>query len=143
MAGKNSLSRRGFLKASGVAIAGAALASCSPTAKSSPVYTPVPVISGNTPKGTIRGYSSEAFVGNFDPTMHVSAAQYHAELNCFDQLLTFDPLTMQYKPGLAESWERVDPTTWKFVLRQNVKFHDGQPFTAEAVKASIGICHPP
>lgn len=137
MAGKNSLSRRGFLKASGVAIAGAALASCSPAAKSSPVYTPVPVISGNTPKGTIRGYSSEAFVGNFDPTMHVSAAQYHAELNCFDQLLTFDPLTMQYKPGLAESWERVDPTTWKFVLRQNVKFHDGQPFTAEAVKASM------
>ena len=38
-------------------------------------------------------------------------------------------------PGLAESWEvrKGDPTKWVFKLRKNVKFHDGSPFTADAV----------
>jgi peptide/nickel transport system substrate-binding protein len=94
-------------------------------------------VSGTEPKGIVRGYSSEAFVGNFDPTMHVSAAQYHAEWNCFDQLMTFDPKTMDYKPGLAVSWERTAPSVWRFKLRENVKFHDGSPFTAEAVKTTM------
>ena len=142
MTKKYFITRRDFLKASGVALSGALLASCTPQATppapaASPTFTPVPVLTKTGPKGVIRGYSSEAFVGNFDPTMHVSAAQYHAEWNCFDQLLNFDPLTMEYKPGLASSWERTDPTTWKFILRKNVKFHDGSPFTAEAVKATM------
>src|SRR5438128_7506139 len=38
-------------------------------------------------------------------------------------------------PGLAESWEvsKSDPKKWIFHLRKNVKFHDGSPFTADAV----------
>src|SRR4051812_20986805 len=28
------------------------------------------------------------------------------------------------KPALAESWTRVNPTTWRFKLRPGVKFHD-------------------
>jgi peptide/nickel transport system substrate-binding protein len=37
------------------------------------------------------------------------------------------------RPSLAESWQRVNDTTWRFKLRPNVKFHDGTPFTAEDV----------
>lgn len=37
------------------------------------------------------------------------------------------------EPRLAESWEFVEPNTWRFTLRQGVLFHDGTPFTAEAV----------
>jgi peptide/nickel transport system substrate-binding protein len=37
------------------------------------------------------------------------------------------------RPSLAESWQRVDDTTWRFKLRPNVKFHDGTPFTADDV----------
>ncbi len=36
-------------------------------------------------------------------------------------------------PGLAERWEIVEPTKWRFYLRKGVKFHDGSPFTADDV----------
>ncbi len=41
------------------------------------------------------------------------------------------------EPGLAVSWTEVDPTRWRFVLRPNVKFHDGTPFTADDVVFSV------
>lgn len=40
-------------------------------------------------------------------------------------------------PRLARGWRALDATTWEFVLRPNVTFHDGSPLTAEDVKASI------
>jgi peptide/nickel transport system substrate-binding protein len=36
-------------------------------------------------------------------------------------------------PGLAEKWEIVEPTRWRFYLRRNVKFHGGEDFTADDV----------
>jgi peptide/nickel transport system substrate-binding protein len=44
----------------------------------------------------------------------------------------------QVLPGLATSWEvSPDGLTWTFKLRKGVKFHDGEPFNAAAVKYSI------
>ncbi|MED1793040.1 glutathione ABC transporter substrate-binding protein [Brevibacillus nitrificans] len=45
--------------------------------------------------------------------------------------------SMEFKPMLATEWKQVDDVTWEFKLRQDVKFHDGTPFNAEAVKATI------
>ncbi len=36
-------------------------------------------------------------------------------------------------PGLAERWEIVEPTRWRFHLRKGVKFHNGEDFTADDV----------
>jgi peptide/nickel transport system substrate-binding protein len=45
--------------------------------------------------------------------------------------------TMKLVGRLAESWELVDPRTWKFNLRKGVKFHNGEEFTAESVKFTL------
>ncbi len=41
------------------------------------------------------------------------------------------------EPGLAERWERVTDTLWRFHLRRNVTFHEGEPFTARDVVFSL------
>ncbi|MGG3927990.1 nickel ABC transporter substrate-binding protein [Metabacillus fastidiosus] len=42
------------------------------------------------------------------------------------------------KPLLADSWEvSEDGKVYKFYLRKDAKFHDGEPFNAEAVKKNI------
>ncbi|HET7340714.1 MAG TPA: ABC transporter substrate-binding protein [Methylomirabilota bacterium] len=55
----------------------------------------------------------------------------------YDRLLDRDAKTLRPKPMLATSWKVVNDTTWEFTLRKGVKFHNGEPFTAEAVKATF------
>lgn len=44
---------------------------------------------------------------------------------------------LEIVPGLAESWEQIDEVTWEFKLRQGVRFHNGDLFTAADVKYSF------
>src|SRR5689334_5735014 len=55
----------------------------------------------------------------------------------YDRLLDRDAKTLKPKPMLATGWKVVNDTTWEFTLRPGVKFHNGEPFTAQAVKATI------
>jgi peptide/nickel transport system substrate-binding protein len=41
------------------------------------------------------------------------------------------------EPLLATEWSQVDDTTWRFVVRQGVEFHDGQALTPAAVVGSL------
>ncbi|WP_417513972.1 ABC transporter substrate-binding protein [Minwuia sp.] len=40
---------------------------------------------------------------------------------------------LSIEPALAERWEIIEPTRWRFYLRKGVKFHDGRDFTADDV----------
>jgi peptide/nickel transport system substrate-binding protein len=55
----------------------------------------------------------------------------------YDRLLDRDAKTFKPKPMLATEWKIVNDTTWEFKLRKGVKFHNGEPFTAASVKATI------
>lgn len=43
----------------------------------------------------------------------------------------------QVIPWLAESYKAINDTTWRFNLKKNVKFHNGEPFNAEAAAFSV------
>ena len=56
----------------------------------------------------------------------------------YESLLNWDGAQMTPKPGLAESWDvSADGLTYTFKLRKGVKWHDGQPFTAQDVQFSV------
>jgi len=40
---------------------------------------------------------------------------------------------LSIQPALAESWEIIEPTRWRFHLRRGVKFHNGNEFNADDV----------
>lgn len=54
----------------------------------------------------------------------------------YETLVTRDK-NMNIIPLLATKWEQLDDLTWKFELRQGVKFQDGTPFDANAVKKTF------
>ncbi len=57
----------------------------------------------------------------------------------FDTLIEVDRQgDLSQKPGLAESWARIDDKTIEFKLRKGVKFHNGEEMTAEDVAFSFG-----
>jgi peptide/nickel transport system substrate-binding protein len=61
---------------------------------------------------------------------------YPLNTNVLETLTYLSP-NYEVKPLLAERWELRAPNTWRFFLRQGVKFHDGQPFNASAVKTGL------
>lgn len=69
-------------------------------------------------------------VTNFDSTIRVT-------LNVCEPLV-WEPTPGRFVPGLAESWESTpDAKVYTFRLKRGAKFHDGTPFTAEAVKFTM------
>src|SRR5262245_9543922 len=77
----------------------------------------------------------------FDPqTMdpHALALLYHSRVafQIYDCLVNRDE-QFKLEPALAESWQMVGPTAWRFKLRGGVKFHDGSTFNADDAVFSI------
>ena len=69
--------------------------------------------------------------------MHCDKNAHEPDRQIFDTLLRRNLKTLQLEGNLAESWRLLNDTTWQFKLRRDVKFHNGEPFDATAVKFSI------
>ena len=57
--------------------------------------------------------------------------------NIYDSLFTRDRDTLQVVPWLATGYEIIDDNTWDITLRDDVTFHNGEAFNAEAVKFTL------
>lgn len=65
-------------------------------------------------------------------------ATMNVNMNIFNNLVEPDQI-FRLKPKLATSWNNPDNLTWRFYLRENVKFHNGYDFTSEDVKYSVEL----
>ncbi|MGK7377928.1 ABC transporter substrate-binding protein [Planococcus sp. 1R117A] len=91
---------------------------------------------GTPQKGGEITIGYETDIANFDPIKSTGGINFPLLLPVYDTLIRFTP-ELEPEPGLAESWKFLDDKTLELTLRKNVKFHDGTPFDAEAVKFNI------
>src|SRR5450756_859735 len=77
-------------------------------------------------------YANQGDLKSLDPytLKETTTIAHHAHI--YEGLTTRDK-DLKIIPALAESWETPEPTRWRFHLRKGVKFHNGDPFTADDV----------
>ena len=95
---------------------------------------PASTASAGTPAKVVVGLNSD--VRNFDPIDTLDTTTDRVITHIYEYLFVRDH-EMKIIPLLAESGRPVDDLTWEVKLRKNVAFSDGEPFTAETVKANI------
>ena len=110
--------------------------SSSPGASGGPGASGTAGASGTTvPTGSLTIAVPQDFL-YLDPNVakYSSDAMFHAQV--FDALVALDA-DMRAKPSVAESITSIDPNTWQFKLRPGIKFTDGEPLDAAAVKYTV------
>lgn len=71
-----------------------------------------------------------------DPQKSIDTMSNKSITLLYDTLVDLDE-NLNLKPGLAESWERLDDCNVVFHLRKGVKFHNGEELKAEDVKFTL------
>lgn len=89
---------------------------------------------GNTASNKTFTYASTSDAVGLSPILMNDAPSANVTEQVYEQLFTRNVETMEFEPKLAESFENPDENTWVIKLKEGIKFHDGTPFNAEAVK---------
>ncbi|RIX97989.1 ABC transporter substrate-binding protein [Aureimonas flava] len=72
---------------------------------------------------------------SLDPQQATAANDFRVTTNVLEGLVRYRSGTLDLEPALATGWQiSPDGLTYRFALRQGVRFHDGTPFDAAAVK---------
>jgi peptide/nickel transport system substrate-binding protein len=95
-----------------------------------------PAFAGPTPKKRLT-VAFQELVTSFDPPTDWAIVATWIHSNIGDCLVWRDRETGRFVPWLAEGWQRLGTTNWRFTLRKGIKFHNGEPFNAQAVKFTI------
>lgn len=73
-----------------------------------------------------------------DPALSDDGESSKVMVNIYEGLLKYEDDSTKVLPCLAKSWTvSEDGLTYTFKLEEGVKFHDGTPFNAEAVKFNV------
>ena len=123
-----------------------AAAQLQPTATPIPQATPTAAATATPlPSGVTSARDSITLVVPEEPIGLNSLGTIGAALNAsITRANLQDALTWQSGDDLrivptsgTESWEQVDSDTWRFQLRKGVKFHNGEPWNAQAALPSL------
>ncbi len=102
---------------------------------------PAPAQDRSRAKEVIIGFAAEP--RSILPNTIVDWTTNNQLEHIYDRLVDRDPKSYKPAPMLATGWKAVNETTWEFSLRQGVKFHNGEPFTAQSVKATMDYIKDP
>jgi len=82
--------------------------------------------------------SANSWGSGLCPKDHTDLIKFGTEQLIFDRLIEQNPDTLAWIPSLATEWNYLaDGVTLQMKLREGIKYHDGQDFTADDAKASI------
>ncbi|MCL6087724.1 MAG: ABC transporter substrate-binding protein [Actinobacteria bacterium] len=110
-----------------------AVSSAESTAASETTKAQESTVSAGPVTGGTLTYGIDYDVQRLDPLN--TTWMTDATMQLYDRMTAQDPTTGKIIPNLAESWEISDDgLIWTFHLRKGVKFHDGSPVNADAVK---------
>ncbi|NOJ62336.1 ABC transporter substrate-binding protein, partial [Arthrobacter sp. 147(2020)] len=102
-----------------------------------PTTTPPPTVPAEDPEAVFTFGTAADPIG-LDPALVADTESYRVTRQVLEGLVGIDPTTSEPVPLLAASWdERDDGRAYAFSLREDVTFHDGEPFNAEAVCANF------
>ncbi len=91
--------------------------------------------------GSTLVYGTTDKISDIDPANAYDFHTWEIFYNTMDGLVGYAPGGSTLVPGLATSWKaNAKGDEFTFTLRKNVKFTDGTPFTADAVKWTIDRC---
>jgi peptide/nickel transport system substrate-binding protein len=101
---------------------------------------------------------SPAAAGKADDTLRIATTDWWSTLDpyqfpldeaavfyttLYEPLVSYNERTHKFVPRLAKSWKRVDARTLEFELRDDVKFHNGDKFSADDVIATVNYLADP
>ena len=95
----------------------------------------------NTPTDEVDltiAYGQDIFNGFYPWTGFINQQTLSINSNIFNSLVEFGE-RYQIRPALADYWNNPDNLTWRFHLRNDVTFHNGDVFSADDVKYSIEL----
>ncbi|MHA3979364.1 ABC transporter substrate-binding protein [Halovulum sp. GXIMD14794] len=96
----------------------------------------------STASADVLRWSSQGDIVTLDPYAHTESFTSSVLHHIYEPLVRRSR-TLEIEPALATGWEIVEPTRWRFTLREGVSFHNGSPFTADDVVASVErLLHP-
>ena len=104
------------------------------------LFIPVLVVacSSRDPSLGTLGYGLTLAPTGIDPHLNASVELGIPLSSVYDTLVYRDSETNGFVPGLATEWEvSPDGLSYTFFLREDVRFHDGEQFDAEAVRANL------
>jgi peptide/nickel transport system substrate-binding protein len=93
-------------------------------------------LGAGTASAEVLRWSSQGDIVTFDPYAHTESFTSSVLHHVYEPLVR-RARDLSIEPALATSWEVIAPNRWRFALREGVTFHNGNPFTADDVVASL------